>query len=148
MHNSLDNGVLYDINQNVKNRLNILKLYFSIMVVFIHVYSNVSMFYGETALVYVNVFESIRFIISKIISRVAVPGFFLISSILLYRKEFIYIQNIKKKIRTVLIPYIILNTIWLMFYIIIHRIPILSQYFKYDVNEWDIFDYINVFVRI
>ena len=71
----------------------------------------------------------IKYIISNVISIVAVPGFFIIASILLYRKPFGWKENVKKKIRTLIVPYFILNTMWILIFLICQSIPFLKIYF-------------------
>ena len=79
-------------------------------------------------------FSYLTFSISTILSRCAVPGFFLISSILLYRKEFGWFNNIKKKFKTILIPYIIINSVWIGIFALFQTLPFTSFLFN-DPNN-------------
>lgn len=104
------NNNIYYINEAESRRINIAKVWFTIMVIYIHSYSEAIKF--TTGSVSINMpleYEMIQYILSQAISRCAVPAFFLILSILLYRKQFLWKNNIKKKIKTLLVPYIILN---------------------------------------
>jgi hypothetical protein len=59
--------------------------------------------------------DAIKYTISEIIARAAVPLFFIISSILLYSRDFKWKDNVLKKTKTILVPYLIWNSVWLLF---------------------------------
>lgn len=94
----------YNISKRMSKQLSILKIISIIMVVFIHanvaVHLNANVYWEES--IGLDIF---KYLISENISRVAVPMFFFISGILLYKNEFSYIDNLKKKIKTLMIPY-------------------------------------------
>ena len=137
----MNNG--YSISKEESKRIDILKLLFIIMVLYVHSFNE-------------NVIESvhpfiyyIEYLISNIISRCAVPGFFLISSILLYRKEFKWLDNIKKKVKTILVPYLLLNAFWILFFLIVQNIPILKDYFTNSnniISKWNFINYLDAFL--
>ena len=140
----------YNIDKEESHCIYIVKLIFIIFVVFLHSYSEKISFTSGNIVVNLPVwFESVRYIISKLIADCAVPGFFLISSILLYRKEFKYKDNIRKKVKTLLIPYIILNTFWIFFYAIAQRVSFLHSYFsnqEYLISNWKLNDFLNAYI--
>ena len=86
---------------------------------------------------------------SHVICQCAVPAFFVISAFLLYRKPFRWQCNLRKKMRTLGIPYVLVNTFWLMFYFILQHIPRLSGLFS-DPNKllsnWNWTDYLNAYL--
>lgn len=89
------------------------------MVLFIHSYTKtVSMNSGTIVLQVPGWLNTLKYVISESISKCAVPGFFVISAVLLYRKEFSWWENLKKKLRTLMIPYLIMNTFWVVFYFV------------------------------
>lgn len=139
----------YEITEVESERINILKVWLIIMVVFIHTYNGTINFNsGSIILNTPEWFEMIKYIISEIISSCAVQTFFFISAILLYRKPFLWKENIKKKIRTLLIPYILLNTLWIMFYIICTNISGVKEFFSNsntNINQWELGDWINAY---
>ena len=53
-----------------------------------------------------------------IIAATGVPVFFAVSGYLLFIKDFNWLDNMKKKCRTLLVPFLIWNTFWLLFDII------------------------------
>lgn len=56
----------------------------------------------------------ITFVLSRIVCDCAVPVFILISSVLLYAKPFRWWPNVKKKVRSLLVPYLIFNSLWVV----------------------------------
>ena len=75
----------------------------------------------------------------------------MISSVLLYKKNFKWNENIKKKIKSLLIPYILLNTFWILFYIVFQSIPQFSKYFSTEstiIANWNLTDWINAYLGI
>ena len=68
-------------------------------------------------------------------TAVAVPGFFLISSFLLFSKPFSLKDILSKKTRTILIPFVIINSFWIVFFSIMQHISSVSPYFAdYKIN--------------
>lgn len=144
-------SVNYEIPVEIQQRLNIFKILLTIMVIFIHSYiETIRVGSGDVLLEIPIWFENFKFIISKCISRIAVPAFFLISSILLYKKEFSYKDNLIKKLKTLVVPYLILNTFWILFYFVVQMIPSLGVYFSNEDNiieKWNILDFLNAYLR-
>ena len=138
----------YLLTDEESERLNILKLWFSIMVVMIHAPSGGSTFRGETLSFNVPVWlETLKYFLSQAISRCAVPGFFFMSAIFLYRNPFSWKANIKKKVKTLVIPYFILNTFWIAFYYCCEQIPSLSLYFTgQDFANWVLTKWLDAYI--
>ena len=101
----------YEINKEESARLSALKVLMCIFVLVIHAFSNsigvkVS---PDTKLLY-----QATFVLSRIICDCAVPVFILISAVLLYRKPFDWEKNARKKCCSLLLPYMIFNTLWIV----------------------------------
>ena len=132
----------YYLTEDFSKRVSLCKVWFTVMVLFIHSYTRtVSMNSGTIILQVPGWLETVKYAISESISNCAVPGFFVISSILLYRKEFSWWENIKKKLRSLLIPYFLMNTFWVAFYFVCQHIPAVSDYFSNAENmvaSWDL----------
>lgn len=125
----------YYFTSDFSKRVNICKVWFTVMVLFIHSYTRaVSMSSGTIVLQIPRWLDTLKYVISESISKCAVPGFFAISAVLLYRKEFSWWENIKKKCRSLLIPYLIMNTFWVGFYFVCQQIPAVSDYFSNPEN--------------
>jgi fucose 4-O-acetylase-like acetyltransferase len=84
-----------------------------------------------------------------IITAVAVPLFFLISSYLLYSKETNFVPVIKKKCRSILIPYLLWNLLLVLFYFLMQTLPFTKQFFQSDaehlIKNYGVLDWIDVF---
>ena len=76
----------YVISPRASQRLNLAKLWFAFMVVFIHsCQDGVNMAGGSVAFETPRWLEMLKLLGSDIIPRCAVPGFFLIAGVLLFR---------------------------------------------------------------
>ena len=127
------------LNKENSKRINILRAWCAIMVVFIHSYVEQSDYIALGIPTWLHLF---KYTISLIISPCAVPCFFIISSILLYRKDFKWKDNIRKKVYSLLIPYLIFNTFWLVTFFITSKIDSLSVFFNNTDKYQNIFIYI------
>lgn len=140
----------YEISAEESERIQILKIWFTIMVIFIHSYTEEVHFSEGTLILQVPVWiDWIKTIISRIISRCAVPGYFFISAVLLFRKGFTWIENVKKKLKTLLVPYLILNTAWIVIFFVAQHIAAFSSYFSNDSNiisEWGGVQFANAYL--
>lgn len=132
----------YYFTEDFSRRVSICKIWFTIMVLFVHSYTNtVFMKSGNIILRVPMWLRTFKYLISEGICNCAVPGFFVISAILLYRKEFRWWDNLKKKLRTLAIPYLVMNTFWVAFYFVCQHIPAVSAYFSNPENvvaNWDL----------
>lgn len=101
----------YEIDKEESLRINFLKILMCFFVLVIHSFSQSigSQVSDTTCGLYF-----CTFVLSRIICDCAVPVFILISSVLLYAKPFDWRANMTKKFRTLLIPYAIFNTLWVV----------------------------------
>lgn len=111
--------------KNFRNKINWFTFCFSILVIWVHSY-NAFLFLGKTAQA-VSLDHLERFLGGRI-AQIAVPGFFLISSYLFFRGY--SPQVLKRKwtarIKSVLVPYIIWNSLYYLGYVIGSRLPVIS----------------------
>lgn len=92
---------------------------------------------------YVNI---VRELISNIIARIAVPLFFLISGYLLYAKENKFFEVLKKKSRTILLPYILWNILAIVFFYTAQSFSFTKPYFATTIiRNFTFWDWIGVF---
>lgn len=99
------------------------------MVVFIHSSNAELHFAGRDVVLDVPAWLlTFKFLVSSAISNCAVPGFFFMAAIFLYRKPFSWKANVQKKVHTLVIPYFILNTFEITFYFCIQNVPALSSF--------------------
>ena len=82
-------NVNYPLSATVSRRLNVYKLILSVLVVYIHANSSGAGF-ASGAVEAPNPLwlQNFRLLISYAVAHCAVPGFFLLSAVLLYRKPF------------------------------------------------------------
>ena len=134
------------ISQEESIRIRILKVWLTIMVIFIHSYNTNVNFVGKTIAFSEPVWLfTIKCIISKILSRSAVPAFFFLAAYFLYRKQFSWKKNITKKIRSLLFPYFILNALWIFIFFVAQKIPSTRSFFATSENiiaNWSFADWI------
>lgn len=139
----------YTLDTDLSERIYILRLIFMVMVVMIHAYAIPKLsfdLFEPTELTTVKRFFSFN------VSGVANNGLFLLSSILLYAKEYTWCNMMRKKCRTLLLPYCIINTFWILFFLLMQSIPLVAPLFSaqdYQVNGimgW-LDAYLGVFVR-
>lgn len=133
---------LYPLSEKESKRFSDLKFVGIILIVLIHMSSDAGM---------ESVADFIIYIFSQIIARSAVPVFFMLSGILLYRKQFKWKENIKKKIKTLVIPFVFWNTLWLVVFWMAQKIPSLDFLFKNPMNrvgDFSIFDWIDAYLAI
>ena len=126
-------------------RMDILKGIAIILVVYIHAYNTGAGFEDQEVVLelpaWLSAFEDI---LSQCIARSAVPLFFLLSGIFAFRSKKTYGQNLKTKLRTLLVPYLIWNTLWIVVFFVLQRVPVTAVYFanprnkidEYGVMEW------------
>lgn len=124
----------YKINQELSQRLSIIKFIFMVMVVFIHSDALPELPYAVEIPKYVEICKDI---VTDGICSVAIPGFFLISGFFLFSKEFTWLGNMKKKAKSILLPYFIINTFWILFFKVMQSISLAAAYFSgeaYQIN--------------
>ena len=140
----------YIINTEESERIKVLKIWLTIMIIFIHSYTEKVVFTEESVVMQVPIWLYwIKFFVSRIISQCAVPGFFFISAVLLYKKNFTWMENIKKKLKTLLVPYLIFNTLWIIICFIAQNITFLRPYFSQEANiisNWGILEYADAYL--
>lgn len=133
------------ITEEESRRISILKVWLTVMVVFIHMENEIS---TGTAVSLPAWLDTLEFVISRVVSRCAIPAFFFLSAYLLYRKPFRWMQNIRKKARSLLVPYLILNTFWILVFFAGQHISSLSPYFSREetmVGSWSFVDWIGAY---
>ena len=136
----------YTISKKESQVINLYKLFLTVFVVFAHSYNTDISIAANPELIG---FETMQYVISQIWGRCPIPAFFLISGILLYRKEFQCKENMTKKVRSLLIPYVILITFWIVFYAIVQRISFLSSFFSQPeniVSNWNLLAWIDKYI--
>jgi len=85
-----------------------------------------------------------------IVTAVAVPLFFLISAFLLYAKESAFTPVLKKRSRTILVPYLLWTVLFVLLYFTMQTLPFTRGFFMTDpehlIRNYGPLDWIDVFV--
>lgn len=141
--------MLYEIDEHESNRITIVKGLLIVLVVFIHSYREEVTFLEGNVILSVPVWlEWLKYTLSQVIARCAVPAFFLISSILLYRKEFTWKQNMVKKMNTILVPYLLLNSFWILFFYFAQFIEFSDLYLvtpQSQIGQWGLIGWLDAY---
>lgn len=141
---------MYYIDEQQSERIKFIKVICTFMVIFIHANSSIVAL-SENKLLsdFSYWFHIFRYIISECFSRIAVPFFFVISSILMHSKTFTWTNNIKKKNKSLLVPYFIFISLYIMIFFIAQSIPYTSKYFSnYDnvIRNWGFIEWVDAYV--
>ena len=123
----------FAISDEQSIRLNILKFLMAIFVVYIHNNTLKVSFSTETVVTVIpQWFALMKYTVSELISKCAVPCFFLMSSIFLYRRDFKWKDNTIKKIKSLLVPYFIMITFYIVVFAVCQSIPQTAVFFGND----------------
>lgn len=112
--------------EQFRNKIYWFTFIFSILVVWVHAY-NSELFLGQTEAA--ALIDRIEHGIGDTIAQISVPGFFMISAYLFYR-NFTWDKLWSKwnsRIRSVLVPFILWNTIYYLGYVISSRLPFVTE---------------------
>src|ERR1035438_3657752 len=144
-------------NDEVSSRIEILRFPLIVGVVFIHNYpTSVHMDHGSIGVTHASALvEFVRFFISQGVAIIAVPLFFLMSGYLFFlggwsREK--YVSKLKRRIHTLLIPFLFWNIMTLVVFAIGESIPQTKKYFAYTdwppVHSFSLLNYINALLGI
>lgn len=131
-------------------RIGILKVWLTIMVIFIHSYGEGANFSDGNISFQIPAWLAVfKYAVSKVISTSAVPTFFFLSAFFLYSKPFSWRQNLKRKCRSLFAPYLILNTFWIIVFASAQHIAFLSPFFSDSrniISNWDVSDWLHAYL--
>jgi fucose 4-O-acetylase-like acetyltransferase len=130
---------LYLVDESLSRRITVTRFPLMVMVVYIHGYATTmgiitSVKSGLKILPYISTF---MFVFIQIICRIAVPLFFLISGILLFSKEAPFMEILRKKSKSLLVPFLIWNLLSVALYLGVHAFS--ARLFKsvsFDGYSW------------
>ena len=131
------------IPKEVSKRINILRIILLAFIIFSH---NNSSAINNTTLSYYT-----KMLFSEILMRMAVPLFFLISGFLLFRKPEDYGKMLKKKAKTLLVPYLLWNIIVIAMFWVGQNAPYISRYFTDEnnlISQYTLFRWLDAFLGL
>lgn len=135
----------YKISKEYSEAIDTLKIIAIVMVLYIH---------SAGIVIHENIVEAgwlinFKYFISGIVSSCAVPIFFMLAGILLYKRDFTWKDNIKKKAKTLLIPYLLVNLIWIIIFLVAYQFDFAKSFYvnkDWIIQEWNIKDWIDAFI--
>ena len=89
-----------------------------------------------------------KMLVTSVLGGAAVPLFFLFSGYLQFCKQDSYSVLLKKRAKSLLVPYIAWTILTVLFYFIAQSIPQAAQFFQDEnniVRNWDFLDWLNLF---
>lgn len=131
------------MTEAVSKRIGTLRVFLPVLVVLIH---NNSAAVPNTAVSY-----AIKTLCSEILARSAVPLFFFISGYLLFRRRETYGSVLKKKARTLLVPYLLWNGIVVGLFALGQSAPYVSRFFQDEssrVAHYTLFQWLDAFLGL
>ena len=133
------------ITENLSKRIKSLQFILIFLVVTVHTLVWFHIVIKTPEPVYV---EKIRILFSDIIAKAAVPMFFLISSFFLYSKEENFVAVLKKKSRTLLLPYILWQFLYLSWTFIVQNNPVRESLATQDIRllNFNVLDWLQAFL--
>lgn len=129
------------ISQKNNRKIKILSFVLFIGVMTIHTYNLEVYGLGSSGGVIV-AFETYM---NRLMSRVCVPYFFVISGFLFFRNfdMALLFDKYKSRFRSILVPYVVWNTLYYCFFIVVTRIPFLAKLINGGVMELGFKAYVN-----
>ena len=82
---------------------------------------------------------------SLLLGETGVPGFFCISGFLLFLSKKSYTEKIRTRIHTLLIPYLIWNSIILLLYLLAYYIGLPQDINNRSLADYTVFDYLRLY---
>jgi hypothetical protein len=144
---STDSSQLYFIDSTLSKRIHSLRFLLIVLVVFIHnivIERGINFADGtQTFFVPVYVFKIKEFV--GTFTCAAVPLFFIISSLLLYSKEIKFTDNVKKKCKTILLPYFLWITLEIIFRLVMQNFSFAKPYIANLITDFSVWDWLGAF---
>ena len=138
------------ISGDMSFRLSVLKFISIIAVVFIHSYAEtIHLKTGDLDLSSFHKTHIIEIFIYQHLARFAVPLFYCISGYIFFKKNYTisYYDYLKKKTRSLLFPFLIWNTICIVFTFFLQSMPFSKQFFTTGlISDWNLNDWLNAYI--
>lgn len=124
---------MYALTKEESNRLTYLRAICMVMVIVLHQYQNEGAFTQSSGIVLfsgTHLVDALEYIISRIVTFTAVPLFYAMSAVLLYRGGNVsWRKNLPKKAKTLFIPYVVWITLYILLYFVGQSLPMTKSYF-------------------
>ena len=138
------------ISGDMSFRLSVLKFISIIAVVYIHSYTEtIHLKTGDLDLSSFHVTHIIETFIYQHLARFAVPLFYCISGYIFFKKNYTisYYDYFKKKTRSLLFPFLLWNTICIVFTFFLQCVPFSKRFFTTGlISDWNLNDWFNAYI--
>lgn len=124
--------VVMIMNRNVQHNedRDVISIYKSVAMVLVVVIHSCALPETAQTIVVPLWLEKIKTFLAVGLGNAAVPSFFFISAYLLFGKDFTWYSNMKKKCKSLMIPYLIINTFWVLFFVLMKSISFFAPFFS------------------
>jgi hypothetical protein len=137
------------MDKTTSKRITSLRFLLVLLVVTLHAFGpKVNFQDSNIVLKFPDAVYKIEYLFSMIIASIAVPMFFLLSGYLVGLKKDTYSENLKKKFKSVLVPFLIWNSINILFYFVLQSLPITRPFFfrmNYIVSNFQFVDWLDAY---
>lgn len=138
------------VSEETSKRITSLRFLLIVFVVFIHanLKADVALNYYKLDFIQPKWIEVIKNVITETVGGAAVPLFFFFASFLQFSKNDKYKTLLKKKSKSLFLPYIVWTCITMLLYFIAQSIPRTASFFQNPINivrNWNGFDWLKVF---
>ena len=140
----------FQISEETSKRITSLRFLLIVLVVFIHanLKADDALNYYKLDFIQPKWIEIVKNFISGTLGGAAVPLFFLFASYIQFSKKDKYVCLLRKRSKSILLPYILWTVITIILYLIAHSIPQTALFFQNPNNiikNWNILDYLKAF---
>lgn len=119
-------SVRHDFVSRNSNAISVLRLFLMIMVVYIHSYALPDLGYEIPMSDGVSSFREL--ICGDLFGKIAVPLFFVISGFFAVNSSRSFKDNLAAKLKSLVIPYLIINSFWIIFFFVCSKIPFVTNF--------------------
>ena len=126
--------------QRLSNAINWLRFPLIFFIILLHCYSVVKI-EGASS----NIFFRIVYLPALWLGETGVPGFFFISGILFYSSKKSYLQKLHSRIKTLLVPYLVWNTLFIVIYLLAYFIGYPQDINGKNIGAYNLSDYLRLF---
>ena len=137
-------------SQETSMRITSLRFLLAIFVVFIHnnLTADIAINYYHLDFVEPVIITWIKILVCNVLGGAAVPLFFMFAGYLQFKKKDIYPVLLKKKAKSLFVPYVIWTLLGVAIFFIGQSVPQLSSFFQNEVNnvsKWKVINWLNIF---
>lgn len=125
-------NILYPLSDADSRRIQIWRLWMVLLMPLNHIYTTPNRTGGTVSAAFFEPdwLEAIQHVLVKIVSRCVPSAFALIAAVLLFRKPFLWKENLQRKCRTLLVPLFLLTGFWVAVYAVGPQLPFIGGMFS------------------